>query len=202
MSAPRTIVVTGIPRSGTSLMMQMLAAGGVPIAADGMRAADDDNPRGYFELESVRSLRPDTASFFEAIGGCAVKIVAPLVYRIPPAVCCDVLVMLRDAHEIAASQRAMLARHGRHGSDDLLPLLCREQERLSRWLSTRAAFRTLNVAHRDLLEDGERAVATVAAFLGRPLDRPAMLAAVDPALYRNRIQQPAAILETPRPLPP
>jgi len=44
-------IVSGLERSGTSLMMQILKASGIPVAYDETRKKDKNNPKGYFELE-------------------------------------------------------------------------------------------------------------------------------------------------------
>ena len=104
-------IVTGVPRSGTSLVMQMLAAGGHPIASDGVRRADADNPRGYFELEAARGLARD-ASWLPGMAGRAVKLVHTLLPSLPPGLHYKVLLVRRRLDEVLASQRVMLARRG------------------------------------------------------------------------------------------
>ena len=133
-------IVTGVPRSGTSLVMQMLAAGGFPVASDGVRHADPDNPRGYFELEAARRLARD-ASWLPAVAGRAVKLVHTLLPSLPPDLPVRVLLVRRRLDEVLASQRAMLARRGSALDDAedarLLPALevgrasCRERVSLS-----------------------------------------------------------------------
>ena len=108
-SRNRLIVVTGLPRSGTSMLMQMLAAGGVGVLSDGLRAADEDNPRGYLEFEPVKNLLKDSKWLFEARGK-AVKIVAPLLAALPPGLPCRVILCERDLDEVLDSQERMLAR--------------------------------------------------------------------------------------------
>jgi hypothetical protein len=188
-SRPRTIVVTGLPRSGTSLMMQMLAAGGVDMASDGLRPPDHDNPYGYYELEKVKRLQPDDTSLLDALRGRAVKIVVPLIYRLPPQAVCDVLVMERASDEIAVSQRVMLARQDRQGTgadEEVVPLFAERYAQFWRWLDARPRLRALGVPFADLIADPRRATERVAAFLNRPLDTIAMRAAVRPSLHRNR----------------
>src|SRR5512134_4034770 len=108
-------VVTGLPRAGTSLVMQMLVAGGVPILVDGARPADADNPRGYLEFAPVKRLRED-ASWLPRARGRAVKVVVPLVCDLPPSERYRVLLVERDVREVLASQRTMLAGRG-HAPD-------------------------------------------------------------------------------------
>ena len=108
-------VVTGLPRSGTSMLMQMLAAGGIPPLSDGERLPDDDNPRGYFELESVKRLQKDSSWLSDAQGK-AVKIIAQLLPNLPQ-LNYRLIFMDRDLDEVIESQRRMLLRNGRQGDD-------------------------------------------------------------------------------------
>jgi len=182
------IVVTGLPRSGTSLGMQVLRAGGVRLWTDGARAADGHNPRGYHELAAVRRLDRDNA-WLRGAGGRAVKIVTPLIRHLPDGLPCRVLSMQRDLDEVLASQRAMLAGAG--------PVTAAEDEQRLRdafgksaaaaeaWLRARPATELLIVRHRDLLQDPRQQVARVAAFLGGGLDLERMAACVEPALHRQ-----------------
>src|SRR6476646_10559062 len=89
------IVVSGLPRSGTSLMMNMLRAGGVPIVADGLRTADDDNPKGYFELERVKQMQKGDVAWVEDAPGQAVKVISALLEHLPALQTYKVLFMQR-----------------------------------------------------------------------------------------------------------
>ena len=102
-------VVSGLPRSGTSMMMRMLEQGGLPVLIDGVRTADDDNPNGYYEFEAVKQTRED-ASWLEGSEGKAVKMVYRLLYDLPPDRAYRVLFMTRNLDEVLASQRVMLTR--------------------------------------------------------------------------------------------
>src|SRR6185312_6287356 len=116
MPEPRWItVVSGLPRSGTSLMMQMLAAGGIPPLSDGLRSADPDNPRGYFEYEPVKRTKQDD-TWTDAAPGKAAKVVYALLKDLPTRHDYRVIWMRRPLDEVIASQRAMLARVGREGA--------------------------------------------------------------------------------------
>jgi tetratricopeptide (TPR) repeat protein len=185
---PAITVVSGLPRSGTSMMMQMLHAGGHPCLIDGERGADDDNPRGYFEIEKVKRLRTD-ASWLRDARGRALKIVAPLLMYLPAALPCRVLFMERDLHEVVASQRRMLERQGRTGaalSDDRLRETFARQLRQVRRLLAERAVPTLWVSYRDAVERPTELATRVHAFLGGALDEVAMADAVDRRLYRQR----------------
>src|SRR3954447_12968927 len=110
-SAP-VIVVSGLPRSGTSLMMNMLQAGGVPIVTDAQRIADDDNPKGYFELERVKQMGRGDVDWVGDSHGKAVKVISYLLKNLPPTSSYKVLFMRRRLPEVLASQKKMLIRRG------------------------------------------------------------------------------------------
>ncbi|MES2707902.1 MAG: sulfotransferase family protein [Verrucomicrobiota bacterium] len=183
----RAIVVSGLPRSGTSLLMAMLQAGGVPLFADSLRAADDSNPRGYFEYEPVRRLAPE-APWLAETAGKAVKIVIPLVRRLPPGFLCDVLLLERALPEIQASQAAMLSLRGIPAADPAIlgPAFERELKLTSETLAAFPGCRVLSIQHRDLLTRPLEVSGEIAVFLRLPLDPAAMAAVVDPALHRQR----------------
>lgn len=181
-------IVSGLPRSGTSLMMQMLGAGGMPVLTDGIRAADADNPRGYFELEAVKRTKHDP-SWLRNAPGKAVKIVYLLLQDLPPTHDYRVILMQRDLTEVLASQRAMLQRLGNKGaelSDAQMASIFQAQLKTTQaLLRTSPNFQLLEIDHRDCLRDPARVVAQINAFLGGHLDESAMAAAIDPALYRR-----------------
>jgi hypothetical protein len=191
MGNARTTIVTGLPRSGTSLMMQLLHAGGMECATDGVRVADADNPRGYFEAECVKQLAgDDPAAVMRTVAGQAVKIIHWLLFRVPAPLEADVIVLHRDPREVIASQAMMLERRGRnatHSNDEHLIAMCtRELELLDRWLARRTDLRSLHVRHSVLIDDPHTQAARIAAFLRRDLDVEAMARTVDLSLYRQR----------------
>jgi hypothetical protein len=185
-------IVSGLPRSGTSLMMQMLAAGGIPALTDQVRAPDESNPRGYFELEAVKKLGSDRTWLAEARGK-AVKVIHFLLQQLPAdgSVAFRVILMQRAMNEVLASQRKMLARQGKPGapvSDEQLARIYNGQlETAERHLTSSPAFSVLRVEHRTLLANPAPVAAQISGFLGG-LDVGAMIAAVDPALHRERSQ--------------
>jgi hypothetical protein len=183
------IVVSGLPRSGTSLAMQMLHAGGVPAVTDGLRTRDDDNPRGYFEFERVKQLRTDKAWLDDA-SGKAVKVIHLLLMELPDDRPYRVVFMQRDLREVVKSQSTMLARSGRTGGglppERLMAVYEQQLKTVDAWLAARPGFGVLRVPYAELVRDPDAWVARVAAFVGGPLDLAAMRAAVDPSLHRNR----------------
>jgi hypothetical protein len=180
-------VVSGLPRAGTSLMMQMLAAGGLPVLGDGVRPPDASNPRGYFEYEPVKHLARD-AAWLEAAEGRVVKVVVPLVAFLPPGRAYRVVFMERALDEVLASQARMLGRLGRPAGNPALlaPAFTVQLERARAFLRTAPDTAVLPVAYADLLRDPAAQAARLQAFLGPSLDAAAMARAVDPALYRER----------------
>jgi hypothetical protein len=185
-----------MPRSGTSMMMQMLEAAGLEIASDGERPADPDNPRGYYELEAVKRLRED-ASFLTSAVGRVVKVVAPLLPYLPSDYDYRVVFMERDLDEVLASQRSMLARIGgeqRPAEDAALArAFARQLRQVKIWLADQENIETCFVSHeRTLAAPGQEAV-VVADFLARCGGLGAagagaiaarMAEVVDPALHR------------------
>lgn len=186
------VVVSGLPRSGTSMMMQMLAAGGVAPLTDGERQPDDDNPRGYFELEAVKRTRQD-AGWLEQARGRAVKVVHALLADLPAGPAYRVILMQRPLAQVLASQQAMLRRLGRRPaplSDAQLAAVYRRQlEDVRARVLTRPGFCTLEVDFLRCVEDPAAVAAAVEGFLGG-LDQAAMAAAVAPGLWRQRAAEP------------
>jgi predicted AlkP superfamily phosphohydrolase/phosphomutase/tetratricopeptide (TPR) repeat protein len=185
------IVVTGLPRSGTSLLMQMLAAGGICVLSDELRAADEDNPRGYLELEPVKSLLRDSKWLFEARGR-VVKIIAPLLVALPPGLPCRVILCERDLDEVLDSQERMLGRGNQPpaATPERRQLLKGEYRRtLGRakaMLARRPVTQLLVIQHSDAISDPLATTGRINKFLGGGLDVAKMAAAVEPALHRSR----------------
>jgi hypothetical protein len=182
-------IVSGIPRSGTSMMMQILEAGGLEVLTDGVRAADEDNPRGYYEFEPVRRTAGD-ASWVDEARGCAVKVVHAHLSVLPVGPVYRVVFLLRDLDEVLDSQDRMLERRGEpvETADRarLRRAFERDLDRVRAYLAAVEHLPTHYVEHRDLVGDPSSAIAGVARFLGGGLDREAMRRAIDPGLYRQR----------------
>ncbi|MEP7015239.1 MAG: sulfotransferase family protein [Verrucomicrobiota bacterium] len=182
-------VVSGLPRSGTSLMMQMLAAGGVPPLTDELRVADESNPRGYLEFDPVKRLRSDH-SWLDQARGKSVKIIHLLLPELPVggAYTYRVVFMQRPIEEVLASQRTMLARQGKiAGNDAVLARVYSSQlEQTEKWLASHAEFTRLPLSYHSVLKNPAAAAQEINDFLEGELDVFAMAAAVDPALHRER----------------
>jgi len=182
-------VVSGLPRSGTSLMMQMLAAGGIPPMTDQLRTPDESNPRGYFEFEAVKRLRADHSWLAQAQGH-ALKIIHLLLRELPVDGHFQyrILFMKRALAEVLASQRAMLERQGKPSADPqvLAKVYERQLAQVEQWLASHACFAVRVVEHQQLINSPAEVAASVGKFLGGDLDLNAMAGAVDPSLYRQR----------------
>lgn len=188
--SPEITVVSGLPRSGTSMMMKMLEAGGIPPLQDNIRTADEDNPKGYYEFERVKKLPKDTAWLPEAKGK-AVKIIALLLTKLPlKGYRYKVLFMRRDIEEILASQKRMLVRRGeatdKVSDEEMITTYHRHLSEVLSFLDANPCFTVFFVNYNDLMRDPTDWIPRINAFVGGKLDEEAMKAVVDPNLYRNR----------------
>ena len=185
------VVVSGLPRSGTSMMMKMLEAGGVSVMTDGERGADIDNPKGYFEFERIKNLEKETdKSYVREARGKALKVISFLIKDLPDDNDYRVIFMRRDLGEVIASQNKMIDHRGSDDTDagdeamkeayrnDIVRtrLLCRKKSN----------FELIEIHYKNTIEDSESTARKVNAFLGGHLDEAQMRAAVDGSLYRNR----------------
>lgn len=184
------IVVSGLPRSGTSMMMKMLEAGGIEPLTDNLRTPDDDNPKGYYEFERVKQLANDKEWLPEA-GGKAVKIISALLTRLPPDYPYKVIFMQREMKEVLASQKKMLQRKGK--TEDAVPddvMAEKFQKHLRevyQWLESQSNIDLLYVKYNKVIEDPERQIAKINHFLNNILEFEKMLSIVDRSLYRQRV---------------
>lgn len=182
------IVVSGLPRSGTSMMMKMLAAGGVEILTDNIRKADDDNPEGYYEVEQIKELYKN-ARWLHHARGKGVKVISFLLYHLPMAIPFKVIFMRRDMSEILASQQKMLKRSGEQDDTSDTELAKKYEEHLDKiteWIAKQRHIDCLYVNYKDVIDDPESHVQKIQRFLEIPLKTDKMLSVVKPDLYRNR----------------
>jgi Sulfotransferase domain len=184
---PEIIIVSGLPRSGTSLMMQMLDNGGVPVVTDSIRSADTDNPKGYYEFEQVKKIKRDT-SWLPAVRGKAIKMVSQLLYDLPPTEVYRIVFMERDLDEMLRSQEKMLERFNRRPAPREAMKLAYTDHlgRLHEWLPRQSNMQVLRVCYNELMEKSSCQAERVKEFLRYPADAEKMASTVDPSLYRNR----------------
>jgi hypothetical protein len=193
---PPLVIVSGLPRSGTSMLMKMLEAGGLPLVTDGQRLADEDNPKGYFEVERVKDLAQESdKSYLSSARGKALKVISFLLKSLPANLNYRVIFIRRELEEVLASQAKMLARRGEQ--NDATPERMRELFQDDLWRSTyllkhRPQFEFIEVHYSTILADPLAQARRVNAFLGGGLNVEAMAAAVDPQLYRNRAAKQGA----------
>ena len=191
MNASKDVVtiVSGLPRSGTSMMMQMIERGGIPALTDEIRAADEDNPKGYYEFEPVKKTKEDP-SWLEQARGKVVKMVYRLLYDLPKEYRYRVVFTQRKLEEVIASQNVMLERQEKEGgglSDQkLLDVFAAEIDRARQWLAEQPNFEVLYVDYNEFIQEPAPQVARINEFLGGQLDVEAMTVVVDPTLYRQR----------------
>jgi hypothetical protein len=185
------VVVSGLPRSGTSMAMKMLEAGGIEVVTDGQRTADDDNPKGYFEDERVKDLgRTQNRSWLRETRGRAVKIISFLLKDLPADNNYRVLFMERSLAEVLASQTKMLDHLGEENESEderMKDVYTDHLRQVKFMLSYRRHFDTLVVEHRRAVTEPEVVARGISDFLGGGLNVEAMAAVVDPSLYRNRV---------------
>jgi hypothetical protein len=183
-------VVSGLPRSGTSLMMKMLEAGGLDVLQDGLREADKDNPKGYYEFERVKQMNKGDTAWMNEAQGKVVKIISALLKHMPPEYEYRVIFMRRHIEEILASQRKMLVHRGEDADkmvdDKMADLFDKHLEQVFSWLEEQPNIQYLQVHYSELLTNPESEARKVNQFLDNTLDGEKMAQMIDPKLYRNR----------------
>jgi hypothetical protein len=189
MSRSFVTIVSGLPRSGTSMMMKMLEAGGLPVMTDNIRTADEDNPRGYYEFERVKQIEHDQAWLPDARGK-VVKMISALLKHLPEGYEYRVVFMRRKLDEVMASQRQMLIRRGKpadaSGDDKMATYFQRHLAQVDAWLAERPHFKVLDVSYNEMVENPTVHAAALAEFLDGDLDVDAMTGVVAASLYRQR----------------
>lgn len=186
---PFLVIVSGLPRSGTSMMMKMLESGGVPVLADDQRKADIDNVNGYYEFQAALKIKQDN-SWLADSDHKAVKMVYQLLYELPETHQYRVLMMRRSMDEVLASQKKMLARLGK--PTDTIPdskmaeIFNTGLAKFYAWIAQRPNFRIVDVDYNIMVADPIPQIQVINRLLGGGLDEQAMAEVVQPDLYRNR----------------
>jgi len=184
------IIVSGLPRSGTSMMMKMLASTGFPILTDNLRSADDDNPEGYFEFERVNNLKDGDLSWLPEARGKVVKVISYLLANLPSDFSYKIIFMQRKLEEILASQKQMLIRRGetteKISDEDMALLFEKHLSQIQSWLSKQPNMEVLYVNYNQVLESSIHEAEQIADFLSENLNIQAMTCIVDQNLYHQR----------------
>jgi hypothetical protein len=184
------IVVSGLPRSGTSMMMKMLEAGGLEVITDYIREPNQDNPKGYYEFERVKKLPEGDTAWLPEAEGKAVKIISALLTHLPDAHTYKVLFMNREMQEILASQRRMLVNReeasDQMDDEEMAQLFENHLRDVYAWMEQHDNVAYMDVSYNTMLKDARPVLERVVDFLDMPLDLDAMVGVVDPSLYRQR----------------
>jgi hypothetical protein len=184
-------IVSGLPRSGTSLMMQMLVAGGMTALSDGERKPDPDNPNGYLEWERIKRLPKEPGLITEAEGK-VVKVISQLILSLPDGPAYRIIFMQRPMAEVLKSQEEMLKRRGTHDSGGnaaaIEQVFQRHLIEVGGWLAAKGNAKVLRVPYHRVLQEPQAVATEVAGFLDVALDIKAMVGQVDTSLYRNRMK--------------
>ena len=190
------IVVSGLPRSGTSMMMKMLEAGGLEVLTDNIRKPNEDNPKGYYEFERVKKLPEGDTAWLDQAEGKVVKIISQLLMSLPEGYTYCVLFMRRHIEEILASQRRMLERRGEDpdkvDDEEMAALFEKHLEKVFAWMDRQPHVHYLEVDYNRTLADPQPMAERVNEFLGSELDVEKMVGVVDPSLYRQRAEADSA----------
>jgi hypothetical protein len=183
-------VVSGLPRSGTSMMMRVLDEGGIPPLTDEIREADKDNPKGYYEFERVKKLDEGDTAWVEDAQGKAVKVISALLKYLPEGYTYKVIFMRRKIEEILASQRQMLIRRGEPSDsvsdEELTELFGKHLSQIQAWIDGQPNVEAIHVSYNDVMENPLEQSERINQFLGDTLDVEKMVGVVDQALYRQR----------------
>ena len=189
-SKPAVIIVSGLPRSGTSMMMKMLEAGGIAPLTDEIRTADKDNPKGYYEFERVKKLNEGDVAWLDQAGGKAVKVISALLKHLPADYAYKVIFMHRKIEEVLASQRQMLIRRGEPadsiGDEKMAGLVSKHLGQIQAWIAEQPNIDVIYVSYNEILEDPTGNVEKINQFLGNTLDKEKMVSVIDEDLYRQR----------------
>lgn len=186
-------VVSGLPRSGTSMMMKMLEAGGIPPMTDEIRTADEDNPKGYYEFERVKQMDKGDTAWVANASGKVVKVISALLKHLPREYHYRIIFVRRNMSEILASQRKMLVRRNEDPNkmDDakMAALFEKHLADVQAWLKEQPNIEVLYVHYADVLADPLPYIARINEFCGGSLQTEEMVRVVDPELYRNRARK-------------
>ncbi|MBN8581874.1 MAG: sulfotransferase domain-containing protein [Anaerolineae bacterium] len=183
-------IVSGLPRSGTSMMMKMLEVGGLRILTDNIRSADDDNLQGYYEFERVKQLKEGDVDWLKDAKGSVVKVISALLAHLPAGQHYKVIFMEREMMEILSSQRKMLERRGKPGNPaedgKFAELYGKHLEKIKGWLAHQTNMEVLYIHYNDMVKQPAEYAAKVAEFLGIPMDARAMGEVPQDQFYRQR----------------
>ncbi len=183
-------IVSGLPRSGTSMMMRMLQAGGMDVLTDNIRTPNEDNPLGYFEIENVKKLKEGEFGWLSEAEGKAIKVISALLKHLPDQYSYKVIFMRRDIDEVLASQKQMMVRRNEPVNiinDDELGLVFKKHlVQVEHWLAEQRNFEVVYVDYKDVINDTKSNLMKMRQNLDITFDIEPMLNVPDQGLYRQR----------------
>jgi len=189
MNRETITIVSGLPRSGTSMMMAMLEAGGMPVLTDNIRTANEDNPKGYYEFERVKQIEHDP-SWLEDAKGKAVKMISALLEHLPQGYTYKMIFMRRKMEEILSSQKQMLIRRGEPADsvpdEKMAEIFRKHLSQVERWLGEQPNIEVIYVSYNQVLGNPVAQARRVNQFLDNALNVESMVSAVDKRLHRQR----------------
>jgi len=186
MKKGEIIIVSGLPRSGTSMMMQILDAAGVEILTDKLRNADDNNPKGYYEFEPVKSMARDV-SWFDQADGKAIKVIAQLLKYLPGSFTYKVIFMKRNLNEVLTSQQKMLGKESKTFPMGLAETFKKDVARIENWFLLQPNIDVLYADYGELVANPEKEMDKICDFLQIDQSlKPIMISSVDSSLHRNK----------------
>lgn len=187
MKDKQIIVVSGLPRSGTSMMMNILYQSGIAVLTDNIRKADENNPAGYFEFEPVKKMASDV-SWIHLAENKAVKIIAQLLKYLPPAHRYKIIFMQRDIAEVIASQQKMLGKNTNAKNTALLAeTFLKQIENITEWLNKQANIETIFLNHKEIIYNSTEALNKLSVFLNNQSILKSGIKAIEPNLHRNKL---------------
>lgn len=183
------IIVSGLPRSGTSMMMKILEAGGLPVLVDNLRSPDDDNPKGYYEFERAKKLKDGDTTWLVEAQGKVVKVISALLTYLPATYTYNIVFSHRAMPEILASQRKMLIHRGEDpnkiNDDELSRLFEKHLTQVNIWINSQPNIKRIDVNYNQILKEPGPQLEHINQFFGNMLDFEKMLQVIDPNLYRQ-----------------
>ncbi|MCK4396447.1 sulfotransferase [candidate division WOR-3 bacterium] len=182
-------IVSGLPRSGTSMLMGMLEAGGMEVLTDYIRTPDEDNPKGYYEFERVKKIERDQ-KWMEEAKGKVVKMISELLKYLPQSYTYKVIFMRRKIEEVLASQSQMLIRRGKPtdavSNEKLAELYRKHLKQVEAWIDKQSNINVIYVSYNGIVKNPVENAKRINEFLGKTLNVKNMVSVVDQALYRQR----------------
>lgn len=187
--AEEIIIVSGLPRSGTSMMMQLLEAGGMQIFTDNLRAADDNNKKGYYEHEAVKIIHKDISWMKNAVGK-TIKIVSHLLPNLPLRYKYKIIYMERDLNEVITSQNKMLQNLGKLPQNathfNIETSFKQNDEKIKNWMSEKRNIDVIFMDYNKIVENAEEYIGRLNNFFSGKLNTQNMMNVIDKNLYRSK----------------